>query len=108
VTVRHVVAAPARFAARQAVRMRTRTWPDYSRLFAVGERSGWSVDEDARRLEATARRLGYEVAPAGWAGFADRQTVFLASHFEALQPRWLESSHRLCTAYLHGRPVPRV
>lgn len=103
-TVRQVVAAPARFAARQVVRVRTRTWPENSRLFAVGERSGWSVDEDARHLEATARRLGYEVAPAGWARFADRQTVFLASHFEALQPRWLESSHRLGTAYLHGRP----
>jgi glycosyltransferase involved in cell wall biosynthesis len=30
--------------------------------------------------------------------------VFLTSHFEALQPRWLESTHRLGTAYLHGRP----
>jgi len=84
--------------------LRTRTWPEHSRLFAVGERTGWSVDEDARHLEATARRLGYEVAPASWARFADRQAVFLTSHFEALQPRWLESSHRLATAYLHGRP----
>jgi glycosyltransferase involved in cell wall biosynthesis len=30
--------------------------------------------------------------------------VFLTSHFEALQPRWLTSSHQLATAYLHGRP----
>lgn len=101
---RQVVAAPARFVARQAVRTRTRAWPEYTRLFAVGERSGWSVDEDARHLEATARRLGREVAPASWARFAERQAVFLTSHFEALQPRWLESSHRLGTAYLHGRP----
>ena len=73
-------------------------------LFAVGERTGWSVDEDARHLEGTARRLGYAVAPTRWARFARDQSVFLTSHFEALQPRWTETSHRLATAYLHGRP----
>ena len=62
------------------------------------------MDEDARHLEATARRLGFRLAPARWAPFARRQAVFLSSHFEALQPRWLETSHRLATAYLHGRP----
>ena len=86
------------------VRMQTRSWPEHSRLFAVGERSGWSVDQDAQWLEAVARRTGYEVRPARWAALAERQSVFLTSHFEALQPRWLESSHRLATAYLHGRP----
>jgi glycosyltransferase involved in cell wall biosynthesis len=86
------------------VRARTRNWPRHSRLFAVGERTGWSVDEDARHVEAAARRLGYEVGPSSWAAFTNAQGVFLTSHFEALQPRWLESSHRLGTAYLHGRP----
>ncbi len=99
-----MLAAPARFAVRQSVRVRTRSWPEYSRLLAVGERSGWSVDEDARQLEATARRLGHEIGPEGWARYTERQAVFLPSHFEALQSRWLESSHRLGTAYLHGRP----
>ena len=103
-TLRQVVAPPARFVARRALRVRTRSWPAHSRLFAVGERTGWSVDEDARNLEAVARRLDFDVAPAGWARFAEKQSVFLASHFEALRPRWLESSHRLATAYLHGRP----
>jgi glycosyltransferase involved in cell wall biosynthesis len=86
------------------VAARTRGWLPSSRLFAVGERTTWSVDEDARHLEATARRLGYDVAPSDWARFARDQSVFLTSHFEALQPRWLETSHRLATAYLHGRP----
>ena len=62
------------------------------------------MDEDARHLEATARRLGYDVAASRWARFATDQAVFLTSHFEALQPRWLQSTHRLATAYLHGRP----
>jgi glycosyltransferase involved in cell wall biosynthesis len=104
VSLREVVAPPARFVARQVVNARTRSWAKHSRLFAVGERTGWSVDADARHLESTARRLGYAVAPSGWARFAGNQAVFLASHFEALQPRWLDSSHRLATAYLHGRP----
>ncbi len=103
-TARSLVARPARIVMRGYVGARTRAWPDDSRLFAVGERTSWSVDEDARHLEATARRLAYEVAPAGWARFGGGQAVFLTSHFEALQGRWLETSHRLGTAYLHGRP----
>src|SRR5262249_55845717 len=48
-----------------------------------------------------------EVAPASWAPYARDQAVFLPSHFEALQPRWLATSHRLGLAYLHGRPGTR-
>ena len=102
--LRRLWVPPARSVARGVVYLRTHGWADHSRLLAVGERTGWSVDEDARRLEAAARRAGFEVAPARWARFVDRQSVFLTSHFEALQARWLESTHRLGTAYLHGRP----
>lgn len=87
------------------VQARMRGWPPGSRLFAVGERYGWSVDEDARELEAAARRLGYAVGPSDWARHGGEQAVFLTSHFDALLgPRWLGSRHRLATAYLHGRP----
>lgn len=101
---RGIVVPPARLAARGVVRARSSRWPDHSRLFALGDRSSWSVEEDAEHLAATAQRLGYTVGPPRWAPFAARQSVFHASHFEALSPRWLESSHRLGTAYLHGRP----
>jgi len=103
-TMRGVVAPPARLVARSLVRARTAGWPEHTRLFALGDRGGWSVDRDAEILEATARRLGMQVAAAQWARFAAHQSVFLSSHFEALAPRWLDSSHRLGTAYLHGRP----
>jgi glycosyltransferase involved in cell wall biosynthesis len=103
-SARSILVTPARAVARRYVTTRTRGWARHSRLFAVGEGTTWSVDEDARHLEAMALRLGYEVAPSAWARFARDQSVFLTSHFEALQPRWLESSHRLATAYLHGRP----
>jgi glycosyltransferase involved in cell wall biosynthesis len=102
--VRRAVAPAARIAFGGVVGARTRRWRPYSRLFALGDRGGWSVDEDANHLVATADRLGYPVAPPRWAQFVERQAAFLASHFDALSPRWLDSSHRLATAYLHGRP----
>ena len=101
---RAVAVPPAKLAVRSLVRVRTRGWPEHSRLFALGDRSGWSVEEDAAHLLAAGRRLGYEIGPSSWARFAERQSLFLTSHFEALGPHWTGSSHRLATAYLHGRP----
>lgn len=83
---------------------RTASWPEASRLFVVGDDFGWSIDDDRDRLTATAQRLGFEVAPAAWARHARRQAVFHHDHFGALQPRWLDSSHRLGLSYFHGRP----
>lgn len=101
---RRLAAPVAKPAVDALVGMWTARWPEHSRLFAVGDAGGWSVDEDAVHLEATARRLGVAVGRSGLARFVARQSVFLTSHFEALLPRWLDSSHRLGTAYLHGRP----
>jgi glycosyltransferase involved in cell wall biosynthesis len=102
--IRGVVSPATKFTARGLVGIRTARWPEHSRLFTLGDRGGWSVDADAAHLAAAARRLGFEVGPARWAPFTERQSVFLTSHFEALAPRWLDSSQRLGTAYLHGRP----
>ena len=94
----------ARPFAAAGVRARTRAWAPVSRLFVVGDGSGWSIDDDAVQLEATARRLGVPLGPAGWAPHARGQAVFLPSHFSALRTRWLGSSHRIGLAYFHGRP----
>ncbi len=102
---RRLAVPPARLVARGLVGARTARWPNHSRLFAVGDGGGWSVEEDARHVLEAATRLGLAVGPSGWARFASRQSVFLTSHFEALTDRWLDSSHRLATAYLHGRPA---
>ena len=75
-----------------------------SRLFVVGDRLGWSIDDDRGRLVATARRLGYDIGRNALLRFVRRQAVFQHNHFNALQPRWLESSHRLGLSYFHGRP----
>jgi glycosyltransferase involved in cell wall biosynthesis len=102
--LRRLARAPSRVVLGAYVPARTASWPDASRLFVVGDSVGWSIDDDSRRLCTTARRLGYEVAPAAWARFARAQAVFYPEHFGALRPRWLESSHRLGLSYFHGRP----
>ncbi len=100
----NVLRPPARAAARGLLRARTVFWPPASRLFALGDGGGWSVDEDAEHISATAERLGIEVGPEHWARFVEHQAVFHTSQFEALLPRWLDSSNWLGVAYLHGRP----
>lgn len=95
---------PARALAGVLLAPYTGRWPAYSRLIAVGEGRGWSVDEDAAHVRACAGRLGYRTAAAGWARVARRQAVFFSSHFSALHARWLGSDHRLGLAYYHGRP----
>jgi glycosyltransferase involved in cell wall biosynthesis len=98
------MSAAARLALAAYVPARTRAWEDYTRLFVVGDDIGWSIDDDRARLVSTAGRLGYRVGSNAFLRFARRQAVFQHNHFNALQPRWLESSHRLGLSYFHGRP----
>lgn len=75
-----------------------------AKLYVVGDRLGWSIDDDRARLVATAPRLGYGVGNNTLLRFSRRQSVFQHNHFNALQRRWLDSSHRLGLTYFHGRP----
>lgn len=100
----HAASIVARPLHRLNVALKTRRWAPHSRLFVVGEGSGWSVDEDAATLTETTEALGVAVGPADWARFARNQVVFHTSQFAAVGEEWLRSSHRLGMAYLHGRP----
>jgi glycosyltransferase involved in cell wall biosynthesis len=102
--LRRLRTAPSRALLGAYVPARTAAWQAASRLFVVGDDLGWSIDDDRVRLTAAARRLGYEVAPSGWARFARNQALFHHNHFDALQPRWLDLPHRLGFSYFHGRP----
>jgi glycosyltransferase involved in cell wall biosynthesis len=75
-----------------------------SKLYVLGDRLGWSIDDDRTRLVSTAHRLGYAVGNNAVLRVARGRAVFQHNHFAALQPRWLESSHRLGLSYFHGRP----
>jgi glycosyltransferase involved in cell wall biosynthesis len=89
---------------RFAIALSTSRWKPTSHLFVVGDGFGWSIDEDARFIACTARRLGYQVSPSRWARFARNQAVFFPNHFTGLDPLWTRSTHRLGLGYLHGRP----
>jgi glycosyltransferase involved in cell wall biosynthesis len=102
--VRRAAAPPARAGIRGALRLRTLGWAPGSRLFVVGDGGGWSVDEDAAHTAAAARRLGFRLGPSRWARYTGAQGVFHTSHFAALERPWLEATHALGTAWLHGRP----
>jgi glycosyltransferase involved in cell wall biosynthesis len=75
-----------------------------SKLYVVGDRLGWSIDDDRARLVATAGRLGYGIGHNSLLRVLRDRAVFQHNHFNALHPRWLESSHRLGLSYFHGRP----
>src|SRR5512142_2596197 len=74
------------------------------RLFVVGDRLGWSIDDDRQRLVATARRIGVRVGWPPLLRVLRSQAVFMHNHFSALDPRWIDSTHRMGLSYFHGRP----
>jgi glycosyltransferase involved in cell wall biosynthesis len=99
-----LVRAPRAAARATAIRVRSRSWPDHSRLFVLGDELGWVLDDEAAYVSSVARAAGYGLGPAAWARSARRQVVFHTSHFAALDPVWTRSSHRLGASYFHGRP----
>ncbi|MGI8421255.1 MAG: hypothetical protein ACR2MU_03190, partial [Gaiellaceae bacterium] len=75
----------------------------YSRLFLVGENAGWVIDHELAALATTARTLGFAVADSRLLSISTRQAAFYGSQF-ALLEQWRPTSHRVATAYFHGRP----
>jgi glycosyltransferase involved in cell wall biosynthesis len=102
---RRLVAPVARPLRRAAAGLRTRGWPDYSRLFVVPDAPGWVLDYESRQLERTARALGVEVGPLHWAKGVDRQAIFHLSQFTLLLHEVeRRGGNRLGFSYFHGRP----
>jgi glycosyltransferase involved in cell wall biosynthesis len=103
--VRALVAPVARPLRRAAAGLRTRGWPDYSRLFVVPDAPGWVLDYEARQLQRTARTLGVEAGPVRWAKGVDRQAIFHLSQFTLLLHEVeRRAGNRLGFSYFHGRP----
>ena len=100
-------AAPARIAARAggACGARTRAWPDALAPLR-GRRAQRLVGRRGRaHLEATAQRLGYDVAPSGVGALrASGSRCSSRATSRRCSRAGSTSSHRLGTAYLHGRP----
>jgi glycosyltransferase involved in cell wall biosynthesis len=89
---------------RAFVGLRTRGWPEHSRLFVVPDAPGWVLDYEARKLVGTAHALGVEVGPASWSRGVAGQSVFHLSQFTALLHDVERRGNRLGFSYFHGRP----
>jgi glycosyltransferase involved in cell wall biosynthesis len=101
---RRVVAPVARPVRRALVGARTRGWSPYSRLFVVPDASGWVLDYEAQQLTKTARALGVQLGPTGWARGVAHQSVFHLSQFSLLLHEAPRQQNRLGFSYFHGRP----
>jgi glycosyltransferase involved in cell wall biosynthesis len=82
----------------------TARWRPHSRLFLVGEGSGWVIDEELRSLARLADPLGIRLAGPWPLRAAKRQSVFFGSHFTFVDRAPLGAEHRIGTTYFHGRP----
>lgn len=89
---------------RPAVTVLTRGWPPFTRLFLVGDGLGWSIDEDVRHLKVLARRLRIRLAERRLLAMVEAQSVFYANQFDLLRRDLHATTHRVGTAYFHGRP----
>lgn len=109
-------ARPARRLGRKVVSRLRSAWnavesrlaPVDTRLYVVGDGSGWVLDHEAREIHAIARQLGWRsslVVSGGTQGIV-RQRIFHTSQF--VLPRLVDSGeserNRVAVAYLHGRP----
>ncbi len=75
----------------------------YSKLYIVGDNSGWSVDEDAKDLKGFAEKLGIKAKIIKKARLNIPQAVHYTSQF-SLQYNIYKNRHKLSVDYYHGNP----
>jgi len=101
---RRLAAPVGRPLRRALVGFRTRDWPPHTRLFVEQEAAAWVLSYEARQLERTARSLGVELGPPGWARGVSGQSVFHLSQFTLLLHDFERRGNNLGFAWFHGRP----
>ena len=93
-----------RAVARSVAPALTRHWAPRSRLFLVGERANWVIDEEMRAVERLAREFGVRIAGRRLIGGSRGQAAFYGSNFTLLREPFQPPPHALATTYFHGRP----
>lgn len=94
----------ARIPASLGRRAMSSLWQPHSRLILVSDAASWVIDEEMRAVSSVAASLNIRVAGPHWNAGSRRQSVFYGSQFYLLSDDWLRSSHRIGTAYFHGKP----
>ena len=84
--------------------MRAMSWPDYSRLFLVGDNADWVLSWEQREIATIAQKLGIRCeTPQRLAGI-ERQSIFYASAGLLLSHKTFKRDCRIGAAMFHGRP----
>ena len=76
----------------------------YSRLYIVGDNSGWSTDIDALDLKSFAERLGIPAKIVRRIYLNLPQMVHYTSQFSLLLPNIYKSRNKISLDYYHGKP----
>lgn len=76
----------------------------YSQLTIVGDNSVWAIDEEARVLEETAKKLGIKASRAKRTPFNFNRLVHYCSQFSLLNEKIYKSRHKISLDYFHGKP----
>ncbi|MBI2086878.1 MAG: glycosyltransferase family 4 protein [Candidatus Zambryskibacteria bacterium] len=76
----------------------------YSKLFIVGDNSGWSTDDDAKDLKNFAVKLGVPVEIVKRMYLNLPQAVHYTSQFSLLLDNIYKSKNRISVDYYHGNP----
>lgn len=78
--------------------------PDYSVLAVHSDLSGWVLDEEAREITRTARRLGIRAHLDLGLSRGARQCIHYTSQFVLEADRIFDTRNRVSIDYFHGRP----
>ncbi|MEK7176081.1 MAG: glycosyltransferase family 4 protein [Patescibacteria group bacterium] len=78
-------------------------WKPYSRLFIIGDNTGWVTDVEAADLKNFAEKLGVKAEIVKRMYFNLPQAVHYTSQFSLLLPIY-KSRNRLSVDYYHGKP----
>jgi glycosyltransferase involved in cell wall biosynthesis len=84
--------------------LRLHIWKPYSRLFIVGDNTGWSTDVDAEELKRSAAKLGFNAKVVKRAYFNLSQAVHYTSQFSIMNESIYHPKNRISVDYYHGKP----
>jgi glycosyltransferase involved in cell wall biosynthesis len=86
------------------IRLLSKSWEPYSRIFFIPDNPKWALAEDMKKLSQIASSMGIKTVNPKFSKVVDHQVAFYASHFHLLLREKVLPNHRLGMSYLHGFP----
>lgn len=83
---------------------RRAAWPEHSRLFLVGDKADWVLQEETRALEAALRSKGIRIPSGARLAAARPQSAYFSAIYQLLPQIEKLPGWRLGAAWYHGAP----